>query len=305
MAKRSRKSRGDATITPRPAEVVMGEASSPDNLLKRSETARRLGVSTTTLRRMEGRVLTPEIGPDGVHRFRESHVRELVMQRETAPSPERYDGAMAAQVFELLDQGVHPVDVVKQLALDPRAVEAIHEQWASMRGAFVVTGEVARRIEAIPWIFGMRPMRTGKDLLFNLEAVDSRICERCHDAVATLCAQCVRVMKASETYERAVAMRIRRDERHSRHVDTQWAQDFADQIPMWSKEPAVAVRPGPSGRPVDPAPKPPPGAPTDPAVPMPSESANQAPGDTPAAPTHSEVPPERRPATPDGESRSR
>lgn len=240
MAKHSQKSHGETTITPPRAEVATAAAG---NLLKRSQAARMLGVSTTTLRRMEGTVLSPEVGPDGVHRFRESHIRELVMHRETAPAPERYDGVMAAHVFELLDQGVHPVDIVKRLALDPRSVQAIHEQWASMRAAFVVTGEIARKIESIPWILGMRPIRTGKDLWFNLQTVDPRVCARCKDAIATLCAQCVRAMKDVEVNERVAATRKRREELEGRQLAHLWERDFSSQLANWSKEPAVAVRP--------------------------------------------------------------
>src|SRR5260370_35668921 len=79
-------------------------------LLGRTETARMIGVSKTTFRRrLEGTALTPEVGPDGVHRFREEHVRELVIQRNSGAAPDGYDGATAPEVFGLLDDALHPV----------------------------------------------------------------------------------------------------------------------------------------------------------------------------------------------------
>ncbi len=50
------------------------------NMMRRTAAARAFGVSKTTFRRsIEGTMLPPEVGPDGVHRFREEQVRELVI----------------------------------------------------------------------------------------------------------------------------------------------------------------------------------------------------------------------------------
>ncbi len=124
------------------------------SMMGRTAAARTIGVSKTTFRRsIEGTLLPPEVGPDWVHRFREEQVRELVIQRGSkTAAPDAYNGNMAAAAFGLLDEGIHPVDIVKRLRLDPRAVEVLHRLWASMRDTFVVTGEVARKIEEVPWL---------------------------------------------------------------------------------------------------------------------------------------------------------
>ena len=138
---------------------------STGKLLKRSEAARLLGVSTATVRRMEGATLTPVLGPDGVHRFHEEHVRELVIHRvRTIPeSLDAYDAEEAAAAFDLFDQDVHPVDVVKRTKLHPRAVAAMHREWVSLRGGYVVAGDTARQIAALPWLLGSRPIAAGED----------------------------------------------------------------------------------------------------------------------------------------------
>jgi len=89
------------------------------------------------------------VGPDGVHRFDVQRVRELIEVRER-PAPRRvdaYDGETAAEVFGLFAQGVEPADVVVRLKLHPLAVEAIYETWLARRGAFVVTREIAAKID--------------------------------------------------------------------------------------------------------------------------------------------------------------
>jgi hypothetical protein len=47
--------------------------------LKRTEAARMLGVSVSTLRRREGELLQPIVDTDGVHRFAESEVRSVMV----------------------------------------------------------------------------------------------------------------------------------------------------------------------------------------------------------------------------------
>src|SRR5688572_9826637 len=97
--------------------AVVAVPDDDDELLKRRETARVVGVSETTVRRWADRgVLTPIVGPDGVHRYRAGEVRELTVRKvKLGPlAPDEYDGAAAATVFRLLDDGVHPIDIVKR-----------------------------------------------------------------------------------------------------------------------------------------------------------------------------------------------
>jgi hypothetical protein len=186
---------------------------SPGKLLKRGEAARLLGVSTATVRRMEGSTLTPVLGPDGIHRFREEHVRELVIHRvRTMPeSPDAYDAEEAATAFELFDQDVHQVDVVKRMKLHPRAVAAIHREWVSMRGGYAVTGEIARQLAALPWLLGSRPICSGEDLLKCLRQTAPHVCSRCEQSSPELCAQCAKDLTVEEADRKVVAARRRQE----------------------------------------------------------------------------------------------
>jgi hypothetical protein len=201
-------------------------------LLGRTEAARAIGVSKTTFRRrFEGTVLKPEVGTDGVHRFREERVRELVIQRSaTTESPDAYDGTMAAEVFSLLDDGVHPVNVVKRLALDPRAVEAIHRQWASMRDTFVVTGSEAREIESLPWVAGRRPILDGRQLVESLSDADPRLCAKCQDEHAALCIKCASAMSGGEAKRRSAEAREQDNERERQRRKGQWEREFLPRL---------------------------------------------------------------------------
>jgi hypothetical protein len=195
----------------------------------RTAAARTIGVSKTTFRRnIEGKLLTPEVGPDGVHWFREEQVRELVIQQRAtkAAAPDAYNGEMAAAVFALLDEAIHPVDIVKRLHLDPRAVEALHRQWASMRDTFVVTGDIARQIEEVPWLGGSRPLRDGQQLLACLSYADPHDCEKCQEEVATLCAKCAKAMNAREAEQRAEEARAHSNERERQRRKGMWEREF-------------------------------------------------------------------------------
>src|SRR5260370_5854647 len=158
---------------------------------------------------MEGATLTPVLGPDGVHRFREEHVRELVIHRVrmVPESPDAYDAEEAATAFDLFDQDVHQVDVVKRTKLHPRAVAAMYREWASMRGGYAVTGEIARQLAALPWLLGSRPICRGEDLLKCLRQTAPHVCSRCEPASPELCAQCAKGLTVEDADRKVVATR--------------------------------------------------------------------------------------------------
>jgi hypothetical protein len=67
----------------------MANGNESKKLLKRSEVAKRLGVSVSTLRRREGELLKPIVGADGVHLFDEEEVRavSITLRRRQIISP--------------------------------------------------------------------------------------------------------------------------------------------------------------------------------------------------------------------------
>jgi DNA-binding transcriptional MerR regulator len=117
----------------------------PAKLLTRVETARRLGVSTSTVRRYEGDKLQPSRGADGVNRFDAKDVAELAAsllndnggkpprkpRRNAAAAPEvkRTEGEIAAEVFERLEQRQSLAEIVIGVRVLPDLVRELHRQW--------------------------------------------------------------------------------------------------------------------------------------------------------------------------------
>src|SRR5882724_9074736 len=100
-------------------------------LLKRGDVARRLGLSQSTVRRMEGKTLQPSLGPRGTRYFVEEHVEAVLVRirRTQLAEPPDSTGALAAQVFERFRCGLNAVDVVKELRIDPDWVETLAADW--------------------------------------------------------------------------------------------------------------------------------------------------------------------------------
>ena len=78
-----------------------------------------LGVSKSTLRRMEGTELQPTIGPHNVRMFHEEEIRAVVVTRRGRVDAGSDAGELAAEAFELFDNGLDVVETVKQLRAAP------------------------------------------------------------------------------------------------------------------------------------------------------------------------------------------
>jgi hypothetical protein len=129
------------------AEVVAAEAA-PDRgtLLTRRQAAQRLGISETTLRHREHDVLKPTI-VDGVHMFEERQVRSVTtLRRQVSGAPGVVDGGVAADVFELLREGIRPVEIVVRLRVAPEVVTRLLEQWTEMTAQFTIPAPDALRL---------------------------------------------------------------------------------------------------------------------------------------------------------------
>lgn len=103
-------------------------------LLTRTQAARVLGVSVSTVIRRE-HVLKPVV-VNGVHLFDERVLRREVVtvrQRQAMGSLGSTAGDVAAAVFELLEAGVEPTQIVIRLRVPPDAVEALRAQYVEMR----------------------------------------------------------------------------------------------------------------------------------------------------------------------------
>jgi hypothetical protein len=131
-------------------------------LLTRTETAKRLGVSTSTVRRFEGDKLHPIRGADGVNRFDAKAVAEFATsllndnggkpprkpRRNAAAVPEvkRTEGEIAAEVFERLEQRQSLAEIVIGVRVAPDVVRELHRQWQ----IGLIEGELERDKPVLP-----------------------------------------------------------------------------------------------------------------------------------------------------------
>lgn len=201
MPRRARRERKARSITPSILSPAMPTAV-PNGSLTRSKVARRLGVSVTTLRRMEGTLLHPQTGEGGVRMFDADEVEAAVIRVRRRERPEEPEtGAVAAEVFTLFDDGVHPVDVIKKLLLAPNVVESLHTRWTRMQGHLVIPVEIRLQLESD--LVGERPGPEGWEIDSPaalrekiVEMLAPHPCSRCQDGAAYLCRACAKAIEA-------------------------------------------------------------------------------------------------------------
>lgn len=184
---------------PRPQSTT-GTVSS-GRLVERAEAARLLGVSVSTLRRREGADLKPIVDAHGVHMFEEAELRSVmvtVRRRQSIQAFGASSGDVAADVFEMLDLGEHPVEIVKRLRIAPDVVAGLLEQWAAMRGGFIVSAtqalELARMArERTPPGNASTALAQIRERLVALTQMrsGSAKCSVCGDNTASLCESCI------------------------------------------------------------------------------------------------------------------
>jgi len=184
-------------------------------LVGRSQAARLLGVSKSTVRRMEGQALTPVVGPKNVRMFREEQVQSLIQTRHSeTSSPPRLTGDVAANVFALLDEGLHPVDVVKRLCIQPELVETIHQHWCRLRGLLVLSTADVRELHDMLYDGTSTPPTTAAELLalgqkWVIEESHHH-CKQCRAEHAAFCRSCAKAWGASAAQNELAVQRARR-----------------------------------------------------------------------------------------------
>jgi hypothetical protein len=126
-------------------EVVAPATHGPvsGRLLTRGQVARRLGMSLSSVRRMEGEQLKPIVDARGVHHFEETEIQAVFVRvrRARAPHDERADGALAAAAFALFRSGADVIAVVKELREAPERIEPLFGQWNRFRGSVLLNAK--------------------------------------------------------------------------------------------------------------------------------------------------------------------
>ncbi|MBA3461241.1 MAG: helix-turn-helix domain-containing protein, partial [Deltaproteobacteria bacterium] len=126
--------------------------------LTRDDVAKRLGVSISTVRRLEGTRLHPSIDDKSVRRFKASDVERLARELEAEQrSPrnaqqavvraaEMPKGELAALVFERLEQRHSLSEIVIALRVPPEDVRDLYHTW--LVGLWA--GELQRKEPSLP-----------------------------------------------------------------------------------------------------------------------------------------------------------
>lgn len=191
-----------------------GAAVPAGRLLRRTEAARMLGVSKSTLRRMEGDALTPVVGPRNVHLFQEEEIRAVIVTRRAHLEDGPAAGDIAAEAFALFDAGVHVVDAVKQLRVGPELAERLHSTWARLRGLLVVSAEGRSGITSLVRGWDDGSLKTEADVLAFLRKWmldDSfRHCSECRTEMAGFCRSCAKRWGLAAAREHLAAERARK-----------------------------------------------------------------------------------------------
>lgn len=205
-------SHGVFANSPEPEPSAMPMAG---RLLRRTEAARMLGVSKSTLRRMEGTSLTPVVGPKNVHLFQEEEVRSVVVTRRARfDSSQPANGDIAADAFALFDVGVHVVDAVKQLRVAPDVLEKLHETWARMRGLLVLSSATRSEINALMLGWDDGSLQRGTDVVAFLKKwmVDEsfRRCSDCRTEMAAFCRACAQRWGIAQARQQLAAQKARK-----------------------------------------------------------------------------------------------
>ena len=164
--------------------------------LRRAEAARLLGVSKSTLRRMEGTTLTPLVGPKNERLFLDEEVRAVVVTRRARVEPESDAGAVAAEAFARFDAGADVVDVVKTLRVAPELVESLYLRWARLRRLLVLSAAGRSAISTILTGWDDGKLATESDLLALLKTwvteESARRCWQCKKDWACFCRDCAK-----------------------------------------------------------------------------------------------------------------
>lgn len=126
--------------------------------LTRDDVAKRLDVSISTVRRLEGTRLHPLVDGKGVRRFKASDVerlaKELLAEQRSPRNAQQAvlraadlpKGELAAQVFERLEQRHSLSEIVIALRVPPEDVRELYHTWL----VGLCAGELQRKEPALP-----------------------------------------------------------------------------------------------------------------------------------------------------------
>ena len=157
-------------------EPELSAAALEARLVTRSQAADLLGVSRSTVKRLHERELHPITDDKGQSLYNLEEVEQVRIRRTRSWGPPvapaaaavADDGAIAAELFALFDQGKHPVDVVKERRVAPRVAGEAYAIWARWRGCVVLHPET---LEKLNQLLLMANVRSEAELVRELQVV--------------------------------------------------------------------------------------------------------------------------------------
>ncbi|MEI9935585.1 MAG: hypothetical protein WDO69_00035 [Pseudomonadota bacterium] len=196
----------DAGNAPFVAEIVPPAtlAGSAGKLLTRGEVARRLGLSLSSVRRMEGVQLKPIVGERGVRYFEETEIQTVLVRvrRTRVPVDERADGTLAAAAFTRFRNGADVVAVVTELRVAPEKIESLFEHWKRLRGTVLLD---AMSLTALAGALGA-PYLTDENALLSavseFKKSTGQQCVLCEHEPAYWCRDCAQEAGRADVIER-------------------------------------------------------------------------------------------------------
>lgn len=165
-----------------------------DTLVGRAEAARFLGVSESTVRRLEHTELPPVV-ENGVHRHSLRRLREFGLRRArcggNVPTG-RCDGEIAGEAFGLFEERRGPAEVVRLLRVEPSVARELFREWADLHGTLAIGGVALSKIERLADLFDGEPVTGEEALLRVLDGIqnESSNCLCCSRAIPKFCARC-------------------------------------------------------------------------------------------------------------------
>lgn len=113
-------------------KISKGATSPSPALLTRADAAALLHCSISSVRRLEGDLLHPIVGPDGVHRFDPAELARVAGHRLARPVDGSKEGERDARVFEALEEGKGLREIVTTLRLPADLASRLHASWLKM-----------------------------------------------------------------------------------------------------------------------------------------------------------------------------
>jgi hypothetical protein len=195
-----------AITAPFSAEIVHAAALAgpAGKLLTRGEVARRLGLSLSTVRRMEGVQLKPIVGERGVRYFEETEIQAVLVRvrRTRVPVDEGANGALAAAAFTLFRKGADVIAVVTELREPPERIEGLFEHWKRLKETVLID---AKSLAALAADLGVTTLADENAILSAVAEFKSNIgqqCVLCEREPAYWCRSCAQEAGRADARER-------------------------------------------------------------------------------------------------------